>query len=65
MKENKTGELSGKYCSKLGANVLVLTGSGENGSERRMCLSSHLCGGEVHACSFSDQKENNKNKNTS
>ena len=41
MNENG-GELSGKYCSKLGTNVMVLKTVTENGEQRR-CLSSHLC----------------------
>lgn len=41
MNENG-GELSGKYCSKLGTNVMVLKTITENGEQRR-CLSSHLC----------------------
>ena len=37
------GELSGKYCSKLGCDVLVYRTSDESGNKTCGCLSSHLC----------------------
>ena len=38
-----SGELSGKFCSKLGTNVMVVSKTDENGTVQRQCLSSHLC----------------------
>lgn len=64
--ENAGGELSGKYCSKLGTNVMVISTKTENGETVRHCLSSHLChSGEKKACDMAKTlKEIKKNQNT-
>lgn len=64
MNENG-GELSGKYCSKLGTNVMVLKNVTESGEQRR-CLSSHLCcGSGEKPCDVTYyEKEIKNNQNT-
>ena len=64
--ENAGGELSGKYCSKLGTNVMVIKTKTESGETRRLCLSSHLCHSDVKkACDMAkNQNEIKNNQNT-
>ena len=67
MLNKSIGELSGKFCSKLGCDVLVYHTADENGNETGRCLSSHLCrSDERRICSSSDyatKKEKNENIN--
>ena len=65
MNENG-GELSGKYCSKLGTNVMVLKTVTDKGEEQRRCLSSHLChaDGEKPCDMAVYEKEKKNNQNT-
>ena len=62
----KSGELSGKYCSKLGTSVMVISTEDENGGTKRLCLSSHLChSDERKTCDVAEiQKEIKNNQNT-
>lgn len=43
MDKYSCGELSGKYCSRLGSDVMILSLREKNGNTERRCLSSHLC----------------------
>lgn len=43
MDRYSNGELSGKYCSRLGSNVMILSSKDKNGKVDSRCLSSHLC----------------------
>ena len=64
--ENAGGELSGKYCSKLGTNVMVISTKTESGETVRRCLSSHLCHSDKKkACDMAEaQREIKNNQNT-
>ena len=64
--ENIDGELSGKYCSKLGTSVMVLKTTKDGNKTERRCLSSHLChSDERKSCDVSQiQKEIKNNQNT-
>lgn len=65
MDKNKNAELSGKYCSRLGADVMVISGVDGQGNERHTCLSSHLCRcDERKSCgTYHDENKNNQNIN--
>lgn len=66
MKENSNGDISGKYCSNLGTDVVVISTTDENGVRRQKCLSSHLCRkDERMKCSVSGiENEIKTNSNT-
>lgn len=63
MDKNTAGELSGKHCSKLGADVMVLTGVDSNGNEQKTCLSAHLCRGDDRKTCGSIYEEIKNDKN--
>ena len=64
MDKTKNAEFSGKYCQKLGCDVVICREPDDDGNERSRCLSSHLCReDERMVCGTSGyimKKENNE-----
>ncbi len=55
------GDISGKYCSNLGTDVVVMSTTDKNGVLHRKCLSSHLCrNDERMKCSVAGAENKNE-----
>jgi|GEM_PF-1313018 len=56
-------DISGKYCSNLGTDVIVMSTTDKNGNLQTRCLSSHLCrSDERMKCSVGGTGDNNETK---